>query len=189
MSATKKQRREKVTTEPQNFVCVYCRKDGLHPDQNSNLCIDGFSAHVITPKNVFPKTYFLAGPTPQRYGHDERGPLPLKDRTIITGIPPTIYPPNFPPGGDEQTLNGGQVEFVNNRYTTSDAVEQFWLDKRGEDVRASSGTPYYCTEAEWEQAWLSTEELREREFARRTAEVERLEHEIAELRKRAAKGA
>jgi hypothetical protein len=161
----------KVAAELENFVCVYCRKDGLHPEREAPPCIDG-ADHIITRKNVSGKTYFLPG-APQQYGYDERGPLPLHDRTIITGIPPTIYPPNFPPGADEQTLNGGQVEFVNNRYTTSDAVEQHWLDKRGG----------FCTEAEWESAWLSPEEKRERDFARCGAECSRLEQEINELRK------
>ena len=102
--------------------------------------------------------------------------MPLCDRTTITGIPPTIYPPDWIKGGggDEEVLNGGQVEFLNNRYTTSDAVEQYWLDQR-------TG---YCSEEEWERfGWLSPKELQARDLARRKKEIEELEAEVEQLRK------
>jgi len=163
-------------TATQILICVYCRQ-GYGPGDEGN-CIDG-NACVVTPKDVLEKTYYLSGPAPQRSGRTEQGkplPIPETEGVDIHGVPPSIYPPNFSPtsGQDESVLNGRWVRFTHNRYTTSDPVERYWLDKMAEDNPGK-----FCAEKEWKAAWLTAEELYEQE----KAEFERLKAEVAQLKK------
>jgi hypothetical protein len=131
-----------------------------------NVVCDGKHRHVVAEK-----TYFLRG-APQQYGREYDGkPLPTIDKTYVTNIPP----PSWELGADEH--DGGTVVFENGRFSTSDPVEQYWLDLRGG----------WCTEAEWEAARLSPAEREARDIERRKASIATLEAEIAELKRSAAR--
>jgi hypothetical protein len=123
------------------------------------------------------KTYLLAD-APQQSGlTSERKPLPKSGRTIV--VLPIAEVRDAVPGSYETTLTaqeiGTAVEFVNGRYSTSDPEIQRHLDARGG----------WCSEEQWEAAWLSDEEQRDR----RAATVEALAREVEQLRLQAAGGA
>ena len=145
-------------------ICERCQV-GFAPGEW--FCADG------TRHTVGLKTYLLNDP-PMLCGRDERGnPLPIQGRTILTNIPP---PPDLREigwqcGADDEGL-GGSVIFENGRFETTDPEQQFWLDERGG----------FCTEAQWEAAWLSPEAQRRLEFARGEAECKNLETQIEQLK-------
>ena len=85
---------------------------------------------------------------------------------------------NIPPdqkvmeGGEVRWTGQGSVEFINGRFTTSNPVQQYWLDKK---------PAYNMTEDQWKNAWLTKDELiAERELNVRALQ-QRLEAQQNEL--------
>lgn len=144
------------------YACTRCGQD-ISAEGATRECEAGLK-HVTAEK-----TYRLAD-APQQSGRNESGPLPKHGRTIITNIPPPDLT-NWQPGADDEHL-GGCVTFVDGRYVTSDPIEQSYLDLRGG----------FCTESEWEAAWLSLEEIKLRLWERVERELAAREKELAALR-------
>ena len=134
----------------------------------------GTGAALTGPVHVLPEKTYLLNDAPAQAPCDERGKaLGKTGRTIITNIPPGLAASEVPPGSDDHAYGGGSVTFYNGRYQTTDPVEQFYLDERGG----------FCTEAEWEAAWLSPAELEERDLERQQREVRQEAERLSELRK------
>lgn len=131
------------------------------------LCSNG-QKHVLTEKT------YLLNDAPAQFPRDEAGkPLPKTGRTIITNIPPGVPASAVPPGSDDPMYGGGTVTFYDGRYQTTDPLEQFYLDQRRG----------YCTEAEWEAAWLTPAEQKKKELEREQSEIEQRARRVADLEK------
>src|SRR5712671_5115977 len=102
------------------------------------LCQDGMNNHVVENKQ------YLLADAPSDPGHPERGGVDsLKDgRTRICNIPPDKQ---VVVNGELRLVPGGYAEFIRGRFSSTDPEIQYCLDKKGG----------YCTEAQWEAAWLS----------------------------------
>jgi hypothetical protein len=141
-------------------ACTRCGQDFVAGEW---FCADG-ERHTVAERT------YLLNDAPMQSGYSPSGPLPKHGRTIITNIPPPDLT-NWQPGAYDEHL-GGSVTFIDGRYTTSDPVEQHYLDLRGG----------YCTESEWEVSWLSPEELKLRRHERVERELAAREKELAALR-------
>ena len=145
----------------QSFKCVICDKEFKAGDWT---CEDGLSNHVVASKE------YLLADAPTDPGHPERGGMDSKrdGRTRICNIPP----PQKVMRGDEVTWIGeGYVEFVRGRFATTDPQQQYWLDKKGG----------FCSQGQWEQAWLShSQQLEIKEMSLKARE-QRLENDRNDL--------
>jgi hypothetical protein len=150
--------------QPSPYACTRCGQD-ISAEGASRECKAGLK-HVTTEKT------YLLNDAPQQSGRDESGPLPKTGRTLISNVPP----PTWELGEDQH--DGGTVVFENGRYATTDPVEQYYLDLRGS----------YCSEQEWEAAWLSAEELKLRRHERVERELAAREKELDELRQQLTEG-
>lgn len=160
-----------INTLPDSqFTCLGC---GATVGADEWLCPLGLR-HVVPGK-----TYLLAD-APAQAARDDRGNwLPKTGRTLVTNIPPGRAASEVPAGSDDWAYGGGCVTFENGRYVTSDPVEQYWLDKKGG----------FCTEAQWEAAWMSPSELeqkrhekQERELREEAQRLNKLSREIRRLK-------
>jgi hypothetical protein len=159
-------RRSADNAEPMAADC--CRKCRQTVAAGEWFCADG-QRHAVAER-----TYLLAD-APQQSGHDFNGPLPKTGCTIITNVPPPDLS-NWQPGADDEGL-GGSVRFINGRFSTSDPEQIYWLDQRGG----------FCTEAEWEAAWLSPEECRQRREQQAERALAQLRQEIECLKGKAGR--
>jgi hypothetical protein len=142
-------------------TCLNCEKEFAVGDW---LCINGVTNHVVAAKE------YLLADAPTDPGHPERGGMDSKrdGRTRICNIPP---PKKVMRGDEIQWVGEGYVEFIRGRFSTSDPEAQYWLDRKGG----------FCTEAEWQAAWLSqSQQLEIREMGLRARE-QRLENDRNEL--------
>jgi len=125
---------------------------------------DGQSNHTVTRKE------YLLNDAPTDPGHAPNGGMDsLRDGKLrICNIPPdkTIVV-----NGETQRVAGGNVEFIRGRFSTTDPEQQYFLDKKGG----------YCTEEQWEAAWLSNSQQLELERMRLNSMRQRLEAERNEL--------
>ena len=145
----------------QTWKCVNCGKEFKVGDW---LCEDGVTNHVV------PEKEYLLADAPTDPGHPERGGMDSKrdGRTRICNIPP----PRKVMRGDEVSWVGeGYVEFVRGRYATTDPEAQYWLDRKGG----------FCSEQQWEAAWLSQSQQLEIKEMNLKAREQRLESERNEL--------
>jgi hypothetical protein len=120
---------------------------------------------------------YLLADAPQQSGFTSEGrPLPKAGRTIIVLSIAAVS--DAAPGSYETTLTaqeiGTAVEFVNGKFSTADPEIQQHLDARGG----------WCSEEQWEAAWLSQAERDQR----RRDGLRNLEQEIIALRLRVAAG-
>ena len=145
----------------QLFKCVVCEKEFKAGDWT---CEDGLSNHVVAEKE------YLLADAPSDPGHPERGGMDSKrdGRTRICNIPP---PQKVMKGDEVQWIGEGYVEFVRGRFSTSDPQQQYWLDRKGG----------FCTQAQWEAAWLSQSQQLEIKEMKLQAREQRLENERNEL--------
>lgn len=125
---------------------------------------DGASNHEVAAKE------YLLNDAPTDPGHAPGGGADsLRDgRTRICNIPPDKVVLR---NGESALIPGGYVEFIRGRFTTSNPEVQYYLDKKGG----------FCTEQEWQNAWLSTSQQLEVQRMALNAERQRLENERNEL--------
>lgn len=130
------------------------------------MCADGQSNHRVERKE------YLLADAPTDPGHPAQGGSDsLRDgRTRICNIPPdkTIMV-----NGEATRVQGGYVEFVRGRYATTDPEIQYTLEKTRKDA--------FCTEAQWEAAWLSDSQQMTLERGKLDAMKIRLENDRNEL--------
>lgn len=128
------------------------------------LCKDGQTNHIVARKE------YLLNDAPSDPGHPANGGMDsLRDgRLRICNIPPdkTVVV-----NGETERVPGNYVEFIRGRFASTDPEVQYYLDKKGG----------YCTEAQWEAAWLSNNQQLLLERQRLTAMQQRLENERNEL--------
>jgi hypothetical protein len=145
------------------WKCEVCSKKF---SVNEWVCQDGQSNHVIERKE------YLLNDAPSDAGHIAPGStinVTLREgRTRICNIPPPIKVMH---GDNVQWIGEGYVEFVQGRYATMDPQIQYWLDKRGG----------YCTQEQWERAWLTDAQQISLERGRIDALKNRLEVERNDL--------
>jgi hypothetical protein len=145
------------------WKCLTCGKEFKVGEWS---CADGQSNHVIEKKE------YLVADAPTDPGHPASGGMDSKrdGRTRICNIPPdkTVIV-----NGETQRVPGGYVEFVRGRYSTSDPEIQYCLEKTRSDN--------FCSEAQWEQAWLSQGQQLELERGKLDSMRLRLENERNEL--------
>lgn len=145
----------------QSFHCVVCDKDFA---VGKWTCQDGQSNHITAPKQ------YLLADAPTDAGHPASGGMDsLRDgRTRICNIPPdkTVLR-----NGEASTIPGGYVEFIRGRFVTTDPETQYYLDKKGG----------FCTESQWENAWLSQTQQIEIQKMQLAADRQRLENDRNEL--------
>lgn len=119
------------------WTCEVCDQRFSPPDF---FCYDGESHHVVATKE------YLTNDAPSDPGHPAPGgQSSLRDgRLRICNIPPdrTV---NY--NGELRLVPGGFVEFIRGRFATDNPEVQYYLDKKG--------PAYFCTQAQWEAAWLS----------------------------------
>lgn len=129
-------------------------------------CADGQSNHVVERKE------YLLADAPTDPGHPTQGGMDSKrdGRTRICNIPPDKA---IVVNGEVTRVPGGYVEFVRGRFATSDPEVQYYLEK----TRGAS----FCSEAQWEQAWLSQGQQLSLERGKLDAMKQRLESERNEL--------
>jgi hypothetical protein len=147
----------------QTWKCLVCSKK---LSVGEWTCADGESSHVVEEKE------YLMNDAPSDPGHPAPGStinIALRDgRTRICNIPP---PKKVVEGMETRWVGQGYVEFIRGRYTTSDPEIQYWLDKKGG----------WCTQAQWDAAWLTEGQ----QLMKQRLEVEamrgRLENERNEL--------
>lgn len=145
----------------QTWKCVDCGKEfGV----GEWLCIDGMTNHVVEAKE------YLLADAPTDAGHPERGGMDSKrdGRTRICNIPP---PQKVMEGDEVKWVGEGYVEFVRGRFSTTDPVAQYWLDRKGG----------FCTEEQWQAAWLSQSQQLEIKEMNLRAREQRLENDRNEL--------
>lgn len=128
------------------------------------LCADGQTNHLVARKE------YLLADAPSDPGHPANGGMDsLRDgRLRICNIPPDK---SVQVAGEVQRVPGGYVEFIRGRFATTDPETQYYLDKKGG----------YCTEAQWEHAWLSNNQQLLLEQQRLSAMRARLESQENEL--------
>ncbi len=147
----------------QSWKCLTCNNDFKVGDW---LCSDKQSNHIVERKE------YLVADAPSDPGHPAKGGMDSKrdGRTRICNIPPdkTVIV-----NGETQRVPGGFVEFVRGRFATSDPEIQYYLEKTRSNV--------FCSEAQWEQAWLSQGQQLELERGKLDAMRQRLENERNEL--------
>lgn len=133
---------------------------------NEWVCQDGQSNHVIERKE------YLLNDAPSDPGHVAPGStinVTLREgRTRICNIPPAQ---KVMRGDSVEWIGEGYVEFVQGRYATQDPQIQYWLDKRGG----------YCTQEQWERAWLTDAQQISLERGRIDVLKNRLENERNDL--------
>lgn len=133
---------------------------------NEWVCQDGQSNHIVERKE------YLLNDAPSDAGHVAPGStinVTLREgRTRICNIPP---PQKVMRGDNVEWIGEGYVEFVQGRYATTDPQIQYWLDKRGG----------YCTQEQWERAWLTDAQQISLERGRIDALKSRLEVERNDL--------
>lgn len=128
------------------------------------MCADGQTNHIVENKE------YLLADAPSDPGHAERGGMDaLRDgRTRICNIPPDR---SIMRNGEVHIEPGGYVEFVRGRFSSTDPVVQYYLDKKGG----------FCTPEQWNRVWLSqNQQLQIREMELKAMEA-RLENERNEL--------
>lgn len=143
------------------WKCVVCDKTFTVGDW---LCRDRMTNHIVENKE------YLLADAPSDPGHPERGGMDaLKDgRTRICNIPPDKQ---VVVNGELRMVPGGYVEFIRGRFSSADPEIQYCLDKKGG----------YCSEAQWEAAWLSqSQQLQLKEMSLKARE-QRLENDRNEL--------
>lgn len=147
----------------QNWKCTTCEKEFT---VGAWTCSDGQSNHIVAEK------LYLLNDAPSDPGHPAPGStinVALRDgRTRICGIPP---PKKVTEGTDTRWVGEGYVEFIRGRYSTSDPEIQYWLDKKGG----------FCTQEQWEVAWLTEAQQLEQERIKLGAMRSRLENDRNEL--------
>jgi hypothetical protein len=145
----------------QKFKCLICDKEFKAGDWT---CEDGLSNHVVENRE------YLLADAPTDPGHPERGGMDSKrdGRTRICNIPP---PQKVMEGDTVKMIGEGYVEFVRGRFSTTDPQQQYWLDKKGG----------FCTQGQWEVAWLSQSQQLEIKEMSLKAREQRLENERNEL--------
>ena len=128
------------------------------------VCVDGQTNHKVALKE------YLLADAPSDPGHPAGGGMDsLRDgRLRICNIPPdkTVMV-----NGEAMRVPGGYVEFIRGRFSTADPEQQYFLDKKN----------HYCTEAQWEAAWLSNNQQILLEKQRLAAERQRIENDRNEL--------
>lgn len=142
----------------QSWVCKECGKKFTVGDWT---CADGVSNHVVSEK-----TYrSLDAPTDPSTKDSS-----LKDgRTMVCNIPP---PQKVMEGDEVRMIGEGSVEFIRGRYTTSDPVQQYWLDKK---------PAYNFSEEQWRGAWYSQSQklaIKEMELNAMSQRLENQENEL-----------
>lgn len=145
----------------QTWKCVKCEKTFKVGEW---LCEDRVTNHVVAEKE------YLLADAPTDPGHPERGGMDSKrdGRTRICNIPP---PQKVMEGDEVRMIGEGYVEFVRGRFSTTDPQAQYWLDRKGG----------FCTQAQWEAAWLSQSQQLEIKEMNLKAREQRLENERNEL--------
>ena len=128
------------------------------------LCLDGQTNHKVEEK------LYLLADAPSDPGHPAAGGMDSKrdGRTRICNIPPDKQ---IVRNGEVAMIPGGYVEFIRGRYATTDPEFQYYLDRKGG----------YCTEEQWEAAWLSDNQRLAIEKMKIQAMQQRLENERNEL--------
>lgn len=143
------------------WKCLVCEKKFSVGEWT---CTDGTSNHVVESRE-----YLLNDP-PADTGRPERGGMDsLRDgRTRICNIPPdkTVLV-----NGEATMRPGGYVEFIRGRFATDNPEIQYCLDKKGG----------FCTQEQWQAAWLSTSQQLELKEMSLRAREQRLEVETNEL--------
>lgn len=143
------------------WKCIVCEKRFTVGEW---LCRDGMTNHVIENK------IYRLSDAPSDPGHPERGGMDsLKDgRTRICNIPPDKQ---VVVNGELRMIPGGYVEFIRGLFSSTDPEIQYCLDKKGG----------YCSEAEWEAAWLSQGQQLQLKEMSLLAREQRLENDRNEL--------
>jgi hypothetical protein len=145
------------------WKCLTCGKDFTVGEW---LCADGQSNHIVASKE------YLLADAPSDPGHPAPGStinVALREgRTLICGIPPDE---RVVINGEVTLQLGGSAEFFRGRFTTADPQKQYYLDKKGG----------FCSEAQWEHAWLSQDQQLQLERGKLDAMKQRLENDRNEL--------
>jgi len=114
------------------WKCLECGKDfGV----GEWACADGVSNHVVEPKMY----RSLDAPSDPSTKDQEM----KHAQTVVCNIPP---PTKVMEGDDVRWIGEGSVVFIRGMFSTSDPIQQYWLDKR---------PAYNASQAEWNNAWLT----------------------------------
>lgn len=141
--------------------CESCSKE---VERGKWICEDGQSNHVVARKE------YLLADAPSDPGHPADGGMDSRrdGRTRICNIPPDKQ---VVVSGEVRLVPGGYVEFIRGRFATTDPEIQYWLDRKGG----------FCTEEQWQVAWLSQGQQLEIAKMQLSADRQRLENERNEL--------
>ena len=143
------------------WKCVVCDKKFSVGEW---LCRDGVSNHVVENKK------YLLNDAPTDPGHPMSGGMDsLRNGcTRICNIPPdrTVLK-----DGVATMIMGGYVEFVRGIFQSNDPEIQYYLDKKGG----------WCSEDQWEAAWLSKDQRLNLREMKLNAQQQRLENERNDL--------
>lgn len=140
------------------WTCNVCHKKF---EVGQWTCLDGVSNHLVEEK-----TYrSLDAPT-----DPSTRDASLKDgRTTVCNIPP---PTKVIEGNEARWIGEGSVEFIRGRFSTTDPVQQYWLNKK---------PAYNATEDQWRSAWYSERQKLEIGKMELAAAQQRLENERNDL--------
>jgi hypothetical protein len=143
------------------WKCLTCSKDFTVGEW---ACVDGQSNHLVERRE------YLLADAPTDAGHPASGGMDSKrdGRTRVCNIPPDKH---VVINGEVHIQPGGYVEFIRGRFSTDNPEIQYCLDKKGG----------FCTEAQWENAWLSQSQQLQIERGKLDALKTRLENERNEL--------
>jgi hypothetical protein len=127
-------------------------------------CADGQSNHVVEMKE------YLLADAPTDPGHPANGGVDsLRDgRTRICNIPPDKQ---IVRNGEVSIIPGGYVEFIRGRFSSDNPEIQYCLDKK----------KGWCSEEQWNTAWLSQNQRLDIKTMQLQALEQRLENQQNEL--------
>ena len=139
------------------WKCLECEKEFKTPNW---ICATGTN-HVVEKKRY----YMNDAPTVA----DASGRIDKHSTTQILNIPPERRTTG--PDGNEKVIPGGSVWFVRGIYETDDPEKQHWLDAKGG----------WCSEQEWQAAFLNMQEKMQLKELDLAAREQRLQYEKNEL--------
>lgn len=123
------------------------------------------------PHRLAPKTYYMDD-APTDPGPFENGVATGDNRRHSRCIVSNLVPEkHYIQGTERKHVPGRDVIFIRGTYTTEDAEEQYWLDRK----------PGLCTKARWEEVYLTDHQKIELQRMEIAAARNRLEIERNEL--------
>lgn len=150
------------------LTCLTCEQE-FNPNKGEFHCVTGDSHQLPA------KTYYMddapSDPGPYINGQATGGNR-RDSRCVISNLVPER---EYLQGTERRVMPGRNVEFIRGIYSTSDAQEQFYLDRRLATRRSG-----LCTKERWQEVYLTDNQKigiakMELEAGQRRLEIERNE--------------